>query len=490
VTHSLRTRLLVSIIGGMALLLTVFSLLIYGVIRSAMVEQFDTSLASVAQILAASVERDKDEIDLELDVQQMPEFQTARHPTYYQIWRPDGTVAAKSPLLGTRDLPRVEGTLKAPVFATSHDKGDKPQRIVSLKFEPRIAGGDEKDNHQPTNVQALTLAVARDAGELYEQLRFLSWLLLIASAAVITLSFLIAAVIVRNGLRPLNSIAAEIATITEDNLTTRITAEHVPAEVVPIKNRLNELMSRLEASFNKERQFNADVAHELRTPLAGIRSTIEVTLARSRDAAEYQEALSSCLEIAKSMQSMVGNLLTLARLDAQQTSFHLEQVKIAELVNACWNSCSDKAINREITFDNRIGSETTFEIDRQNLSIILSNVLDNAAEYADKGGQVWATASRKDDAVEISISNTGCQLTAGQVSHVFDAFWRGDSSRTAAGIHCGLGLALVQRLAKTLGGRAVAQLQPAGIFTLQLTLPLKAPSTPAQPCAHRRPERQ
>jgi signal transduction histidine kinase len=473
VTRSLRTRLLAGIIGGMTLLLTVFSLLIYGAIHSTLVEQFDTSLASVAQILAASVERDKDEIDLEFEVQQMPEFQTAKHPTYYQIWRPDGTVAAKSPLLGTRDLSRVEGILKAPVFATSHDKGGKPQRIVTLKFVPRIAGSDEQDNRQPANVQALTLAVARDAGELYEQFRFLRWLLLTATVAVITLSLLIAAIVVRQGLRPLNSIAAEISAIREDNLTTRIAGEHVPAEVVPIKTRLNELLSRLEASFNRERQLNADVAHELRTPLAGIRSTIEVTLTRSRGASEYQEALSSCLEIAKNMQSMVSNLLALARLDARQTSFHIEHVKIAELVDACWNSCSDKALYREISFENRIDPETTLEIDRQSLSIVLSNILENATEYADEGGRIWSTARRTDDSVEIEVSNTGCQLAAGQVSQVFEVFWRGDSARSAAGVHCGLGLALVQRLTKALGGLAVAKLQPVGIFTIQLILPLK-----------------
>jgi signal transduction histidine kinase len=482
--------LLAGIIGGMTLLLTVFSLLIYGVIRSALVEQFDTSLASVAQILAASVERDKDEIDLEFEVQQMPEFQTAKHPTYYQIWRPDGTVAVKSPLLGTRDLSRVEGTLKAPVFAASHDKGGKPQRIVSLKFVPRIAGSDEKNNRPPANVQALTLAVARDAGELYEQLRFLRWLLLTATVAVITLSLLIAAMVVRQGLRPLNSIAAEISAIREDNLTTRIAGEHVPAEVVPIKTRLNELLSRLEASFNRERQFNTDVAHELRTPLAGIRSTIEVTLTRSRDTSEYQEALSSCLEIAKNMQSMVSNLLILASLDAQQISSHPERIQIAELVDSCWRPFSDKAINDGITFDNRIDPDLTCESDRRNLSIVLSNILENAAEYADEGGRIWSTARQTDDSVEIEVSNTGCQLAAGQVSQVFEVFWRGDSARSAAGVHCGLGLALVQRLTEALGGRAVAKLQPVGIFTLQLTLPLKAPSTPAQPCAHRRPERQ
>ncbi len=473
-TRSLRTRLLVGIIGGMALLLTLFSLLIYGLIRRALVEQFDASLASVAQIFAASVERDKDQIDLELDAQQMPQFCNKEHPTYYQLWTDDGAVLARSPLLGTDDLIRPESPLNSPASLEpfKFKRNGKPLRAVALIFRPRSADNDEDGGPPQTGEQLLALTVARDAGDLYAQLQFLRRLLLTASAAVIILSLLIAAIIVRNGLRPLNSIAAEIAMITEDNLTTRITAEHIPAEVVPIRNRLNELMSRLEASFNRERQLNADVAHELRTPLAGIRSTIEVALARSRDAAEYREALSSCLEISKTIQSMVGNLLTLARLDARQTSFHIEPVKICELVDACWDSCSDKAICRGIAFANRIDPELTVETDRRNLSIILSNVLDNAAEYTDTSGQIWVTACRKDNAVEISVSNTGCQLTPEQISHVFDVFWRGDSSRTAAGVHCGLGLALVQRLTRALGGRATAQVQPDGVFTIQLTVPL------------------
>ncbi|MFB0554440.1 MAG: ATP-binding protein [Phycisphaerae bacterium] len=470
-TRSLRTRLLTGIIAGMILLLTVFSLLIYVVIRSALVKQFDTSLASVTRMLAASVELDNNEIELEFEVQQMSEFQNTEHPTYYQLWGPNDTVVAKSPLLDTDDISRSEGPLNTLVPGTSRDKNGQPQRTAGLKFMPRIADSEDKNYRPPTNVQALTLAVARDAGGLYGQLRFLRWLLLIASAAVIALSFLTAAVIVRQGLLPLNSIAAEIATIREDNLTARITAEHVPTEVVQIKNRLNELLSRLQASFNRERQFNADVAHELRTPLAGLRSTIEVTLTHTRDEDEYKSALSDCHAIVDNMQTMVNNLMMLARLDTQQISFQTEQVQLAELVNSCWRPFSDRALERKISFDNNIEPEITCESDRQNLSIVLSNILDNAVEYADEGGQIRTTARRTDDSVEVVVSNTGCRLTSKQVSQIFDCFWRGDLSRSDTGTHCGLGLALIQRLIRALGGHATAELQPGGIFILRLIFP-------------------
>jgi len=469
-SRSLRTRLLTGIIGGIILLLTVFSLLIYVVIRSALVKQFDESLASVAQILAASAELDGDKIDLDFEVQQMPEFLNAEHPTHYQLWEANGTVTAKSPLLGTDNLLRPEGSLNALVFGTSRDKNGQPQRTVGLKFMPRIADSDDKNYQPPTNVQALTLVVSRDASDLQGQLRFLRWLLLIASAAVIALSFLIAAIVVRQGLRPLNSIAAEIANIKEDSLTTRITAENVPTEVVQIKNRLNEFLSRLQASFNRERQFNADVAHELRTPLAGLRSTIEVALTHTRDEDEYKRVLSDCHVIALNMQTMVNNLLMLAKLDAQQISFHTEHIRLTGLVNSCWRTLSNKALESQITFDNRIDPEITCESDRQNLSIVLSNVLDNAVEYSDKGGQIRITSRRIDDSMEVAVSNTGCQLTNEQVSKVFNCFWQGDLSRSDTGTHCGLGLALVQRLTRALGGNAIAELQPGGIFVIRLIL--------------------
>jgi signal transduction histidine kinase len=103
--------------------------------------------------------------------------------------------------------------------------------------------------------------------------------------------------------------------------------------------------------------------------------------------------------------------------------------------------------------------------------MVLANLLDNAVEYADQGGQIRAIARRIGDSVEIAISNTGCQLTAEQVSKVTDCFWRGDASRSDAGIHCGLGLALVRRIAKALGGTFSIQLEQGGIFTTTVTLP-------------------
>ncbi len=467
-TRSLRARLLIGIIGGLILLLAVFSLLVYIVIRGALVKQFDASLASIAHILAASVELDGEEIEMEFKVQQMPEFQDRKRPTHYQLWRLDGTVVAKSPLLDSGNLPRLSGSLKKPAFKTVKDSGGRVERVAGFSFIPRLPDGDRK----PTEEQPLTLAVARDSTAILSQLKFLQWVLFFASAAVTLLSVLVAAMTVRQGLRPLTAIAGEIAAITENNLTTRIGTEDVPAELLPIKDRLNDLLSRLEDAFKRERRFTADVSHELRTPLAGIRSTIEVTLARNRDADEYQSSLAQCLEISKNMQNMTNNLLTLARIDAHQMTFRQSRIELAKLVDSCWRSFSDKALKCNIVFDNRIPDKIVCESDPDCLSIVLSNLFDNAAEYADKAGKIWVTAHQRDDSIEISIANTGCSLTNEQVAQVFDRFWRADVSRADTGAHCGLGLALVERIVRALGGSTAVELQPGGIFIIRLVLPI------------------
>jgi two-component system, OmpR family, heavy metal sensor histidine kinase CusS len=478
---SLRTRLLAGTVGGMMLLLAVLSLIVYGTIRRALFEQFDAGLESTARLLAAVIEQDVDEVELGLEVQQMPEFRDTKHQAYFQLWGTEEIALAKSPSLRSDDLWRIGDNVASPAFTDLPDSSGRPLRAVGLRFMAQ-PGDDDGKPPSRTNLTTMHLTVARDATELHSQLRFLRWLLVTASAAVTALSLLIAAVVVRHGLAPLHGIAAQIGTIRADDLTARVQAEHTPSEIAPIKDRLNDLLSRLQASFQRERRFTADVAHELRTPLAGLRSTIEVTLLRAREGQEYQTVLSDCLGIVQSMQTMVGNLLMLARLDTRQMVFRRDPIALADLVDACWRPYSERAEQRQITFASTVPGELTCLCDADNLAMVVSNLLANAAEYTNDGGRIQVAAHPAEQHVELTISNTGCTLTQGQISQVFDCFWRGDSSRRDAGVHCGLGLALVQRLMAALGGSASAELQAGGVFAVRILVS----ACPSLPPSHAR----
>jgi len=469
-TPSLRKRLLTGIITGSVISLAIFSLGVYLVIRAALLNQFDASLASVARILAASVELDGDEIELEFEVAKMPDFQSAKHPTYYQLWKSDGAVVARSPLLDANDLPKIQGDVDELVFAKALTPEKRRLRTVGLKFTPRLADGDEENHGHSSAEQTLTLVVARDATEVLGRLTFLRWLLISAAATVTILSLVIAAAVVRKGLAPLNAIAAEIAAIDQKNLAARIVAARAPSEIVPIKDTLNDLLARLEEAFKRERRFTADVAHEFRTPLAGLCSTIEVALSRQRDAAEYQTALSICLAIVGNMHAMVKNLLMLARLDARQITLRTEQIRLAELLDSAWRQFAEKADQRQINFNNDIPTDLTCQSDPEHLAIVFRNLLENAAEYTNQAGQIRITAQRTGDSLQVTFSNTGCKLTDDQVGKVLDSFWRADESRSDPAVHSGLGLALVKRIITALNGDVTAKTDKPDTFIITLTL--------------------
>jgi signal transduction histidine kinase len=160
----------------------------------------------------------------------------------------------------------------------------------------------------------------------------------------------------------------------------------------------------------------------------------------------------------------------LARLDTRQMVFRRERIGLADLVDACWRPLAERAGQRQIVFEATISDDLTCLCDPDNLSMVVSNLLANAAEYTNDGGRIRATAYPVDTHVELSITNTGCTLTQEQIAQVFDRFWRGDSSRRETGVHCGLGLALVQRLMTALGGSATAALQTGGVFAVRISM--------------------
>jgi len=463
--RSVEGRVLAGMAGGMATLLVVFGLVVYAVIRSTLIHEFDASLISSVRLLAASAEREDEKIELGVDLGEMPEFQGKGAQAYYELWGGDGRAAARSPSLGTDDLPNLQGPVGEPAVSVFELRPGLPVRAAGLTLRSERTEGREDAAHP------VTVVVARDSRLLLRQLRWLRGLLAITTGGAIALSLLAGTLIVRQALRPLKVLAAEIATIREDNLAARIETADMPTEMVPVKRRLNDLLARLEASFKRERRFTGDMAHELRTPLAGMRSCAEVTLARSRSEPEYRSSLADCLEITKTMEALVNTLLRLARTEADSALPRRESIAPADLIDACWRSCCEKAGRRGLTFENAVRADLACASDPEGLRLVFSNLLDNAAEYTDQSGAIWVTGLRRGSVVEVRIANTGCQLSAEQVGQVFDTFWRADASRTETGTHFGLGLPLVRRTLLSLGGTVTVTLEPGGVFVVRLVLP-------------------
>ncbi|NQT36929.1 MAG: HAMP domain-containing histidine kinase, partial [Planctomycetes bacterium] len=238
-----------------------------------------------------------------------------------------------------------------------------------------------------------------------------------------------------------------------------------------VQREVADTQAEIEISLKRERSFAGDVAHELRTPLAGMRSTIDVALFCDEQTGEYRESLQDCSSIVEKMESLVDNLFLLARFDREKAANRKATIGLSELIDECWQPLRQQAAKRSLAFENRVSKDLAGISDRVSLSIILSNLLENSVEYADSNGRIWVTGGKDSaGAVYVAIANTGCQLSQAEASMAFQTFWRADASRGSDGKHVGLGLSLARRLARSLGGDASADVNEDGVFAVRVFL--------------------
>jgi two-component system sensor histidine kinase QseC len=475
-TLSIRARLLLWIAGAMTILFMVFAVVVYEALSRSLLDGFDEVLLASARTISGSVERDSTRVKFEMDEREAPEFYRSLEPDCFQLWLENGENLAGSPLVKTRGLERFAGLPDAPVFRPVRLPDGREGRAVGLLFTPK-ADEEAKD---VIPVQKVTLVVARGTASLDATIGLIRWLLAITTGSTLVLALLLGAIAVRRGLRPLDALAARIAAVRQDDLSARVPAAQMPAEMVPVVAKLNDLLRRLEEAFRRERAFTADAAHELRTPLAGLRCTLEVASSHPRTGDDYREAITECLDVVRHMQGVVETLLALSRFESGQTTLRPEAADVRELIETGWRPLAAKAALRGITFDTHGLTYLTCMVDREVSEMIVAALLSNAAEYTNDRGHIEIAGRNTGEAVELTIANTGCSLSEADAQHVFDRFWRGDPSRTGTGIHCGLGLALVERAARTLGGSVSARIADE-TFTVCLALPAAQPKRHLMP---------
>jgi len=284
---------------------------------------------------------------------------------------------------------------------------------------------------------------------------------------------------IRRVLRPLHRVGEQAMTIDAASLSNRFEIEKMPLELVPICTRLNDLLGRLEGAFARQKRFSANVAHELRTPIAELRSLAEVSIRWPDDAEPSSQRFQDALDIARQMQSIVDTLLALARCEDGRQTPALGTVNIKSLVQEVWGQQVRK-LPPQIDAQLEEIPDATIVTDKSLLISILTNLLDNALSYTPRGGFVICSADAREDKIILNISNSNDQLQQDDLAHLFEPFWRKNPARNDS-IHSGLGLALVAAYARLLQVDVAVALDEAGWFQVRLAIPTQAISTPTEP---------
>ncbi len=445
--------------GGLAL---------YWLLRADLVGEFDRTSQVTVERLATFAEYSLGRIAFDSSGELLPAFERADRPDYFQVWLPDGSTLARSPSLAEGALPADAGSSKAPRFWNVTLPDGRPGRAAGIRFVPHEDEDAPGGASGHAGLDEVTLVVARDRADLDLKLRQLAAALWIVGILTVGTTSLLGGLVVRRGLLPLSRLAVHAATIDASSLTLRFPTDHMPTELLPIGHRLNDLLARLDASFARERRFSADVAHELRTPIAELRTLAEVALKWPDDVGAARSALQDALEVALQMESIATGLLSLARCEGGLLPLRLEAVRFDAMVEELWQPLADQARAKKLSVTLDVPDGASWHTDPLAARVIVGNLLANAVEYTPAAGEVCVRLQGDNGSKRLSVSNTTDHLRSEDVPHLFDRFWRKDLSRTSS-THCGLGLALAKAYAESLGLRLTAALTGRGELIVELS---------------------
>lgn len=294
----------------------------------------------------------------------------------------------------------------------------------------------------------------------------------------IALSAAIAWLLTRRGLEPVRAMSREIGRINAEQLHARIAREDWPTELRDLAASFDELLARLERSFEQLARFSSDLAHEFRSPVNNLVAAASVTLARARTPAEYQNTLEVVVEEGGRLSRMVASMLFLARADNADQHVQLETLALGDefrkLVEFYGIAAEEQGVNLIAEGDCALLADPLL------LRRALSNLLSNALRYTPRGGTVRLAAARRRDAVVIAVSDDGAGIDARHLPFLFDRFYRADAARTS-NESTGLGLAVVRSIAELHGGRAEVESSPGKGSTFTLHFPQPPAARTAAP---------
>ena len=300
--------------------------------------------------------------------------------------------------------------------------------------------------------------------------RFRHFLLFSGFFGIFIMAFL-GHTISRRSLRPLQDFSSQIDLIEENNLETPLPTENQYRETLHLALAFNSMLDRLKLSLQNREELLSEVSHQLKTPVAVIRSHCDIYLQQERDPSEYREALEIIRDNADAMGAKIRRLLGIAQAEA-------ELMKASSLAEVVLNTCLQKARTtvEPLAREAGIRMTETLEADlkiRGNVERLIeafANLLENAVKYNRPNGEVIIRSGRNDDQAMITIEDTGCGIDQQHLDKIFDPFFRSHSAEQAEGN--GLGLTLVKTIITAHHGRIEVRNRPQGGSSFVIFLPL------------------
>jgi len=448
----IRLRLALVFAGCMALLLGAAGLFLYLRLGAELQQSTDAALRSEASVIAAGLGQGGSNFG-----DQGPPVRGLE--TFAQVLGPGGKVVDSSQAIGTSPLvsPQVLASLRGPAYFDRTVAG--VEGMSRLLVVPAGEGG------QPMHI----VVGSSLAGSKQVLSRFLA-LLLIGGPVALGLASWAGWLLAGAALRPVERVRREAAAVSVSDLGRRLPVPPAGDELARLVVTLNEMLARLESSFERERRFVDDASHELRTPLTIMKAELDLALSRARTPAETDAALRSASIETDRLAALAEDLLVYSRTVGGRVPVDRAAERLDEIARA---SCDahQRLADRSGVALRLDAAEVTAAVDGMRIRQALDNLLDNALRHA-PGGSVEVRVTADGLVAHLVVEDDGSGFEPAVLDTVFDPFTRGSAERASLAPGAGLGLAIVRAVAITHGGSATACNRPEGGARITLDLPL------------------
>ncbi len=461
VMHSLKGRLFFRSLLITSSLLIILGYVLHLEIKAAILHSVEHTLHSKIQILKGLMHEEHGAIELELAEIVSGEYSIPRSGHYYKVLLRNEVLAA-SPSLVDGDFNLESGEL----LSSNEELNEKIYLSEGPANEPiMVVRHDFVILDRPATAYA-----AQSLEETIVLISTFKQILFIAIPACIGILTLTGLWISRKSMKPLETFSLTIEKITHKNMNERIAPELQVSEVKNIANSFNGMLDRLQGAFETEKRLVADASHELKTPLSVIRAQCDVLLQDDNADRKYTQALSRIRTASKSMDRLIGDMLSLTRIDSGVLSASdFTVVSLYECIDNALRFTEFPAKEKQIKIIKRIPEDINIPGDRDMMTEVFLNIIENGIKYNRPGGSVEITAARSAGSTEIAVKDTGEGISENDLDRIFDRFYRADTSRGREGT--GLGLSIAKAIVETHGGRINVRSEPGKGSCFVITLP-------------------